>query len=81
MKLNKDILKKIISKIPHTRKDEIGCDECFDKLHIFADMALDGKSPEIAMPLIKEHLENCGECRQEYQALLEAMKLLNKEIS
>ena len=76
MKLNKDVLKKLISKIPHTHENEIGCGECFDELHNFAEMELDGKSPEIAMPLIKEYLDNCGECRQEYQALLEAVKLL-----
>ena len=77
MKLNIDALKKIISKIPHTHEYEIGCDECFDKLHTFAEMELEGKSPEKVMPLIREHLDNCGECRQEYQALLDAIKLLN----
>lgn len=76
MKLNKEVLKKILSKLPHTHEDEIGCDDCFDELHTFAEMELEGKSPEEAMPLIKEHLENCGECRQEYQALLEGMKAL-----
>lgn len=76
MKLNKDVLKNIISKLPQTHDDEIGCDECFDELHRFAEMELEGKSPEKAMPLISEHLDNCGECRQEYQALLIAIKLL-----
>ncbi len=77
MKLNIDVLKKIISKIPRTHENEIGCDECFDELHTFAEMELEGKSPEKVMPLIREHLDNCGECRQEYQALLDAIKLLN----
>ncbi|MFP8488689.1 hypothetical protein ACKGJO_06260 [Gracilimonas sp. Q87] len=77
MKFNKDVLKKLISKIPHTHEGEIGCDDCFEDLHTFAEMELEGKSPEKAMPLIREHLDNCGECRQEYQALLDAMKVLN----
>lgn len=77
MKLSKDVLKKLISKIPYTHEAEIGCDECFDELHTFAEMELEGKSPAKAMPLIQEHLDNCGECRQEYQALLEAVKLLD----
>ncbi|MDR9415106.1 MAG: hypothetical protein RI564_02395 [Gracilimonas sp.] len=76
--MNKDVLKKILSKLPQTHEDEIGCDDCFDELHSFAEMELEGKSPEQAMPLIKEHLDNCGECRQEYQALLEGMKALNE---
>jgi len=78
MKLNTAVLKMLISKIPHTHEDEIGCDDCFDELHKFAEMELKGKSPEKAMPLIQEHLDNCGECRQEYQALLEGMKELKE---
>jgi hypothetical protein len=78
MKLNTDVLKKLISKLPATHEAEIGCDECFDELHQFAEMELKGKSPEQAMPLVREHLDNCGECREEYQALLNALKALNK---
>lgn len=77
MKLNTDVLKKILSKVPQTHAGEIGCDDCFEELHKFAEIELKGKSPEKAMPLIKEHLDNCGECRQEYQALLEGIKSLN----
>lgn len=76
MKLNKEIIKKLISSIQATRPDEIGCDECYDQIHEFAEMELTGKSPEKAMPLIKDHLDKCGECRQEYQALIKAMKKL-----
>lgn len=78
MKLNKKVLQKLIGSIQKTRSDEIGCDECFDQIHEFAEMKLQGKSPEKAMPLVKDHLEKCGECREEFQALLEAMKSLNK---
>lgn len=78
MKLNLDVLKKMISKVSHTHEGEIGCDDCFEELHKFAEMELEGKSPEKAMPLIKEHLDNCGECRQEYQALLVGIRSLKE---
>lgn len=77
MKLSKNILKAMIRAIKMTREDEIGCDECFDKLSEFAEMELAGKSPEKAMPLVQDHLQKCGECREEYMALLEALKQLN----
>lgn len=76
MKLNKEILKKLLSKVPMTHEDEIGCGECYDQIHTFAEMELLNRSPEKAMPLVKEHLDNCGECREEYQALLKAIKKL-----
>lgn len=77
MKLNTTVLKKLISKLPATHEAEIGCDDCFDELHEFAEMELKGKTPEQALPLVREHLDNCGECREEYQALLKAIKTLN----
>ncbi|MEX0771233.1 MAG: hypothetical protein WD035_10895 [Balneolaceae bacterium] len=76
MKLTKKILKSMLRAIKMTRPDEIGCDDCFDELHTFAEMELAGKSPEEALPLVKDHLDRCGECREEYQALLDAMKEL-----
>ncbi len=74
MKLTTDLLKKMIRMVKMTKSDEIGCDECFEELHQFAEMELAGKSPEEALPLVKDHLERCGSCREEYEALLEAMK-------
>lgn len=74
MELTKELLKKMIRAIRMTKPNEIGCDECFDELDHFAELKLAGKSPEKALPLIKDHLERCGNCRQEYEALLEALK-------
>ncbi len=74
MKLTKDKLKGMIRAIKMTLDDEIGCDDCYDQLHQFAELELQGKSPEKALPKVKEHLERCGNCRQEYEALLEAIE-------
>ncbi len=76
MELNKDLLKKLIRMVSMTTPGEIGCDECFDKLEQFAELKLAGETPENAMPLVAEHLEKCGECRQEFTALLEALSEL-----
>ncbi len=74
MKLTTDLLQKMIRMVMMTKSEEIGCDECFENLHRFAEMELAGKSPEDAMPLVKDHLDRCGSCREEYEALLEAIK-------
>lgn len=74
MKLTSEILKKMIRAVAVTKSEEIGCDECFDKLHSFAEMELAGKSPAEAMPLVQDHLDRCGNCREEYQALLVALR-------
>lgn len=74
MKITKDFIKKLLNAAINSRPDEIGCDDCFEKLHDFAEMKLKGKSPEEAMPLVQDHLKRCGDCREEYEALLEALK-------
>lgn len=76
-KLNLNILKKMVRAIKNTRDDEISCDECFEKLDNFIDLELKGKSPEKALPLVKDHLDRCRECKEEYEALLKAVKQLN----
>lgn len=74
MKLTKDLLKKLINAASKTRDDEIGCDECFEKLHEFAELKLKGKSPEQAMPLVEDHLKRCGDCKEEFEMLLESLE-------
>ncbi len=76
MELTPDILKSLIKSAQMAADHEIGCDECFDELHEFAELELAGKSPAEAKPLVKDHLDKCGSCREEYQALLEALRAI-----
>lgn len=78
MKLTVELLRKLIRAVRNSRPDEIGCDDCFEELHKFAELELAGKSPEEAFPLVQDHLERCGECQQEYEGLLKAMGELKK---
>jgi hypothetical protein len=69
-------LKHLVRGIMTARPDEIGCDECFDQLDRFVDMILEGKSAAEAMPLVQDHLGRCRECREEFEALLAALRAL-----
>ena len=74
MKLTKDILKQMLRAIANTRSDELTCDECFERLDEFAEQKLAGKDAEEAMPLVKDHLDRCDPCREEFEALLEILR-------
>ena len=74
MKLTKDILKQMLRAIANTRPDELSCDECFERLDEFAEQMLAGKDAEEAMPLVKDHLNRCTACREEFEALLEVLQ-------
>lgn len=80
MELNTDILKNMLRAIIGTREDEIGCDECFKQLDEFIELKLKGRSPEEAMPLVEDHLKRCKDCREEYEALLEALRSVGAEV-
>jgi hypothetical protein len=72
--LDAEMLKEMAREIATSRPDEIGCDECFDQINRFVDMTLDGKNAAEAMPLVQDHLNRCGNCREEFEALLEALR-------
>jgi hypothetical protein len=70
---NQLIFKMLLREIAETREVEIGCDECFEQVDRFVEMKLSGLNTAQAMPLVQEHLEICGECREEFEALLLAL--------
>jgi len=76
MTLDLDTLKQMAREIITTRPDEIGCDECFEQLDRFVEMELAGKNAAEAMPLVQDHLERCPDCREEFEALLAALRAL-----
>jgi bacterioferritin-associated ferredoxin len=75
---DEEIFKAVIREIAETRDVEIGCDECFEQVDRFIEMELSGKDPAQAMPLVHEHLQICGECRDEFEALLAALRAVEE---
>ncbi len=72
--LNPKSLKKMIRMVEATRPVELDCDECFEQLDRFAEMMLAGKNAAEALPLVQEHLDCCGDCREEFEALLATLQ-------
>jgi len=79
MELNIETLKKMARAIANTSDDEIGCDDCFEFIDIFVESELHGKNPAEAMPLVEEHLNHCMNCREEFEALLDAIKATSEK--
>ena len=74
MRLETRKLKSVVRAIMASRPDEIGCAECFEQLDRFVDLSLSGKTTAEAMPLVEQHLERCRDCREEFEALLSAVR-------
>ena len=79
MELDLDTLKTIVREIVTTRLDEISCQQCLERVDHFAEIVLAGRDAAEAMPLVQDHLEHCGDCRQEFEALLKALRRTGRE--
>ena len=69
MKIDPTTFKKILLALIMTQEEEIDCEECYNHMDRFAEMLMNGDEPEKVMPLVKHHLELCGDCREEFEAL------------
>ena len=55
------------------RAEEISCDEIYSKLDEYVEREANKKDAAQLMPLIREHLDICPECCDEYEALLDVV--------
>ncbi len=58
-----------------TDAHEIACDDVFKVLAEFAEMKQRGKDVAEMMPLVAKHLDLCPDCREEYEILMDVLKL------
>ncbi len=63
---------QLIQSIFTTRDEEILCSEFFDRLPRFVDLQVSGQDAATLLPEVSHHLGQCPECKEVYEALLEA---------
>ena len=64
-----------LQNVFHTEEEEISCSECFDAVSHFVDVELSGADAVAQMPQIKQHLDQCPACREEYETLRDLRRL------
>ncbi|MBI4759786.1 MAG: hypothetical protein ACOYYF_04295 [Chloroflexota bacterium] len=62
------------------RKEELSCAEIYSKLDEYVECEIDCKDAAHIMPLIREHLDICQECCDEYETLLDVVEKMDKEV-
>ena len=58
-----------------TEDEEISCTECFDLVPQYVDLEVAGESPDKKVPRLKQHLDQCAACREEYETLRDLVRL------
>ena len=57
-------------------EDTLGCNGCFELMDQFAQAELEDREMPQALEMVRVHLEQCKCCRDEYDALLTALRAI-----
>ena len=68
--LPKEAVLGFLRVLEDVREEEIPCGEIYSKLDEYVERQVSKKDAAQLMPLIREHLDVCPECCEEYEALL-----------
>ncbi len=74
MTLKEDEIRELIDLLGKTRDREIDCDACLEQVAEFAEQQLSGKEVPEALDAVQQHLDVCGECREEYRVLMDVLR-------
>lgn len=66
---------RVLEDVP---TEEISCGELYAKLDEYVEREVDKKDAAYLMPVIREHLDLCPECCEEYEALLDVLSHSSK---
>lgn len=64
-----------LRNIYETQDVEISCTECFDLVSRFVEVEISGRDVVAELPQVKQHLDQCRACREEYEILRDLRRL------
>ncbi|HSL27721.1 MAG TPA: hypothetical protein VK900_00865 [Anaerolineales bacterium] len=66
---------RVLESVP---VEEANCDEVYARIDEYVEREVDRKDAARLMPLVREHLDSCSECCEEYEALLDILEKTSK---
>lgn len=76
--MKRDRFESWLRNIYETQEEEISCTECFDLVSRFVELEVAGQDAAARMPQLKQHLNQCKACRDEYETLRDLRQLEEK---
>lgn len=64
-------LKSWLKLIQATQPEEISCSECFEHVSTYVELEVTGEPAPKLMPQLKQHIDQCQVCREEYELIRE----------
>ena len=69
---------KWLRNIYETQDEEISCTECFDLVSRYVHLEASGRNAAAELPQVKQHLNQCPACHEEYETLRDLARLENQ---
>jgi predicted anti-sigma-YlaC factor YlaD len=69
-----DSIKRMLGMLARTKPVEYSCDDVQRLLDQFAEAVQSGRNAASLWPLVQQHLDNCPDCREEYEALVRILR-------
>ena len=62
---------RVLENVP---EEDASCDEVYARIDQYVEREIDQQDAAQLMPLVREHLDLCSECCEEYEALLDILE-------
>lgn len=72
--LSDGLVTNLMHRLLITHEEELSCDEVFALVDEYAEASQRGEDVASLKPIIRQHLDMCRECEEEYQALLRVLE-------
>jgi hypothetical protein len=72
--LQDEVVIKFLLVLENARANELSCSDMFARLDEFVETEVHGKDADKITPLVREHLDMCPDCCDEYEALLAVLE-------
>jgi hypothetical protein len=77
--LSNETVLKFLHVLESVREEDVSCDEIYTKIDEYVEKEVDKRDAAQLMPLVREHLDQCPECCEEYEALLDVLEKTSKK--
>ncbi len=69
-----DELRRLIAALLGPGEPELTCEECFEQLDRYVEVAVAGDDPDAAVPGMRAHLVGCPACHEDHASLFEFVR-------
>lgn len=69
-----DVIVGFLRILENVREEEGSCEDVYNCLDEYVEKQVHSKDAARLMPLVREHLDMCSECCEEYEALLDVLE-------